>query len=100
MHTESIDLEYGIYDTQQKELRVETYHTKEDAISEFAEYYKEISRNDIFDTFEFSSSQKDLTDEQKSAIVDLYIENWDNNDFLDYYGFKIVEIINGVPHYD
>lgn len=81
---------WGIYDLQREELRPEVYETREQAIHEFADYWRDICYFDYFDNYDFPEF---LTEEEKDEIVWNDIKNIDDETFItEYYGFEPVEI--------
>ena len=84
---------FMIYDLQQNQTREEEYETKEEAIKSFAEYWKDIQKDetiqDLLATGELSGSESETVKEEK------YLE-WLNKayksdlEYLTEKGFKVV----------
>lgn len=86
---------WGIYDAQRREFRDEEYSSKEEAIREFSEYWKGIVFSDVCDTFDFEDYKSqhnishELSKKEENEIVQKYLDDWDNKEFLDWYEMEV-----------
>lgn len=81
---------WGILDLQSGQIRPETYVSREQAIAEFADYWRNIAYQDYFDSYEFDS---ELTEEQKDKLVWDDLKSIDDETFLiEYYNFLPVKL--------
>ena len=87
---------WKIYDIQKREFRDEEYSSREEAIKEFSEYWKEIVFSDVLDTFDFEDYKSkndikhELKNEEETKIVEEYLDNWANIEFLEWYEFDVI----------
>ena len=90
---------WGIYDTQLDQFRDEDYESEETARHEFAEYWKEIAFDEMWENFDFEHYMKQhnipihqLTEDEERAMVQAYMNEWSDEEFLDFYGFQVRQL--------
>lgn len=86
---------WGIYDTQLDQFRDEDYESEETARHEFVEYWKEIAFDEMWENFDFENYKErngithDLSEDEERTIVQEYMDDYTDEEFLDFYGFRV-----------
>lgn len=91
---------WGIFDLQRQELRDDEYESKQQAIHEFADYWRGIAFSDWLDCFDFEDYKKQkglqsdyqFSKNEENAIIENDLQSMTDIEIFDFFEFEAVDL--------